>query len=263
MSAPRFPTADKLALMLTSAGSQRALARYLGCSHQQVGRWLQGERINPTTGEVSNIPRDPAILANINTAFGQYRKAVHQAARRDGVPYTPEAPALAKRLAFTEGPQKGQPGHRIVIEHTQHMRPDLLQQVFTAQAGTGQYFEVSVRSTVELARYFKQGEDRYRGKRTGKTGERMLRNRESLKAKLAKGVMTSPIWTRRENVLPNVAPDIAFARVTSKIRQKHEPAAGAAGTVLADQIMFTQLPAATNGPSTKQTRKTSKPRKRK
>lgn len=259
----RLQAADKLALMLTSAPSQRALAAYIGATHQQVGRWLQGERVNPATGAITNIPRDPAILANIDAAFSQYRRAVHAQARRDGLPYDSDIPINWHRLQTF----KGAPSLRVVAERLNHLSPGLLDAAMYRQLASGEYYEVMVRSVVDLAVYISKGDERlgtpaqrrmtFRGK-----GARVARaqfdHRENLMNKLEQGRVLLPIWTKRVNILPGTNPDNAMTDVYAQLRQKHEPASSRPGTVLSDQVMFSLLPP--NHPSRRVPARAKKPK---
>lgn len=232
--------ADKLAFMLASGPSQRALAAYIGASHQQVGRWVQGERVNTATGEVTNTPRDPLLRANINAAFSQYRKAVRAQATRDRIPYSHDAPLMFRRLRD----HKGRPSLRVVAD-TGQVASGIVEAAMFDHIATGEYFECSVRSVIDLYTYLEEGEDTHAAARAkgGKVAERMLRSRDQLIKKIRDGHELLPIWTKRENVTPNVSPETALNRIKTKLRQRHEPHSHVPGAKLADQVMFSIKPA--------------------
>ena len=79
---------EKLALIMTSAGSMRNAASLIGITHQKLGRWLrEGEQ-----GGVSHIPDDPAIDYAINVAFSIHKDIARDQALSDGVPFNAKAP---------------------------------------------------------------------------------------------------------------------------------------------------------------------------
>jgi len=249
-----FSHADKLALMLTSAGSQRKLSAYLGCTHQQIGRWLKGEQVNQATGLITNRP-PTGFAAAIDAAFPVYREQVRKGAAAQGLRYTPDAPVFAERLNLTMGQLAGTPGLRVLIRHTDKMSPDLLDTVIKSQADTGRFFEVSVRSLVDLKEYFEEAEERNNGKRRGKHGEQQHKWRGALKAKLDAGVTHVPMWTKRSGLMtgPN-AGDTAIRDVRKKLRESFEPATSSPGAKLADQVIFT-LRTSTNGKPAREAKK--------
>lgn len=232
----KLSIADKLALMLTSAGSQRRLAAYIGASHQQVGRWVKGARVNEETGNVTNEPRDALIRANIENAFKQYRTAVYAQSRHDRIAYAKDAPVNFYRLP-------GAPGLRVVAENTGALRQEVFDTAIRQHVESGQYYEISVRSIVNLQAYFDRGEEKYKAQRDrgGEVAERMKIHRASLEKRLNDGKNLLPIWTRRENTM-NVSTETTLSHLHKKLREKHEPATSLPGTVFADQIMLTQLP---------------------
>ena len=110
----QFSRQQKLALALTSAGSQRALARQLGVSHQQVGRWLrEGEPLHIDAH--GNIPTNkdgsPKVFGEIpewvdeplNWAFAVHKEITRDQARLDGFPYNETAPIYLERRFLSSG----------------------------------------------------------------------------------------------------------------------------------------------------------------
>lgn len=103
-----FTRQQKLSLALTSAGSQRALARELGVSHQQVGRWLrEGEALSIDTH--GNMPRNKDgsikeygeipewIAQQLNWVFERHCKICREQAYNDGFPYNATVPIYIER----------------------------------------------------------------------------------------------------------------------------------------------------------------------
>lgn len=86
---------DKLALIYTSAGSQRNVAGITGLSHQQVGRIL---RRNLEGGDLSRWENDPEIVQAVNVAFDIHKDLARGVAKRHGIPFTPAVPVYMERL---------------------------------------------------------------------------------------------------------------------------------------------------------------------
>jgi hypothetical protein len=143
---------DKLALALTSYGSTRALARDLGVSHQKVGRWLregQRDELGHLIGAAS-IPAD--ALGAIDTVFQIHAELAREQAKIDRLPFNKAAPVFVERKLM----RTGEKGERALAEHTQFIRPDLRVATFKQAAQSKKYLQGSVRSQIDLKRYFKQ-----------------------------------------------------------------------------------------------------------
>ena len=107
-SVSQFTRQQKLALALTSAGSQRALARQLDVSHQQVGRWLrEGEPLHidasgnmPTNknGTLKVFGGAPDwIDSQLDWSFKQHLEIAQEQAFADGVPFNTMVPIYLER----------------------------------------------------------------------------------------------------------------------------------------------------------------------
>lgn len=183
---------ERVALIYTSQGSQRAVARLLGISHQKVGRIL---RTGQEGGYTFGAPtlRDPDLVAIVNRGFAEHRDIVRRQARKDGIPYISEIPVYYARLPKMVtreviDPSTGEilmdpdtnrpkrvpvldpvtrkplfvPGERIAAPHT-HWLPDPLQQAWvTATQRTQKFVAASVQSMVNLKVYFQQAEKRFK-----------------------------------------------------------------------------------------------------
>jgi DNA-binding transcriptional regulator YdaS (Cro superfamily) len=151
---------EKLALMMTSAGSQRNLASLLGVTHQTLGRWLKSDYVDPAgrliverdasgrRAGVKEIPREAS--AAINAAFSFHKQVTREQAKIDRVPYDPNFPI------FYERPKSridGKPSLRFVAKQTQFIHPQLRRDVITSVAATGKVFAFSVRSMLDLYLY--------------------------------------------------------------------------------------------------------------
>jgi DNA-binding transcriptional regulator YdaS (Cro superfamily) len=151
---------EKLALMMTSAGSQRNLASLLGVTHQTLGRWLKSDYVDPAgrliverdasgrRAGVKEIPREAS--AAINAAFSFHKQVTREQAKIDRVPYDPNFPI------FYERPKSridGKPSLRFVAKQTQFIHPQLRRDVITSVAATGKVYAFSIRSLLDLYTY--------------------------------------------------------------------------------------------------------------
>lgn len=240
----RLTLQDKLAVMMTSAGSQRQLAALIGVSHQRVGRWLTIGQTTPM-GEPSRVrePRDPDIRSAIDQAFAIHTEMARDQARLDHIPFNAALPVFAARLQHADG----RPGMRVVIDHTHRMRDELRDAAIRQAQRSGRYHNVSVRSTVNVRKYFSRGERELanrrgikpqRGKKvTAQTDPRWL-YREEFKLDIAEGVQTRPIYTPYTPMQLGLPIDLINSEVHRKLRSRHEPATGDPGTALSDQILL-------------------------
>ena len=109
-----FTLQEKLALILTSAGSQRVIANMTGASHQQIGRWLrEGEEYridihgnHPTNknGTIKRYGQIPDWAANaIDTAFNIHVDISREQAHIDRVPFNATMPVYVERKPLKTG----------------------------------------------------------------------------------------------------------------------------------------------------------------
>lgn len=262
---------DKLALALTSWGSQRRMAGAMGISHQKLGRWLREGQADG----VKAIPRE--AQAAIDTVFAIHRDIAKQTARAQGLPFDPKAPVFLERKPRRDG----QLGDRVFAEHTHFIRSGLRQEVVWSAQQSRRFIGVSVRSTVDLQRYARRiAQDEHRKRRhTGISVAQLteyvqagLERREAREGarKLTEQVSPGAIYTKYSNISPMMGNRVdAVDEVESRLRQKHEPAATAVdpktgkardipGTRLADTLLFQLLPAK-NEPNRTPTRKAKPP----
>lgn len=232
---------------MTSYGSQSALARDIGVHRRTLDRWLkEGE-----AGGVRGIP-DYARGA-IDTVFEVHRDVVRAQAMADGIPYNYYRPIYLERKAL----RTGKPGDRVIGDHTQFIRSELRQEIMTDQQRSQRYISASVRSKIDLNRYFRldaEGnvKDKYL-KRTRKTPAQTAAsnlqafvNRERAeKGRVIVKAEPFPLYTRYEDISPlRKKSDTRGVRgIEEQLRQKHEPATGQPGTVSADQYLLQLLPA--------------------
>ena len=129
---PRLNAQDKLALALTSAGSQRNLAGGLGISPRALGRYLKGERAIPGY-----------LMDSINQTFRIHRTLAKQQAALLGAPYSSAAPVFITR-PLIQITQRGYqmkngravpftrkvkvPGQRLIVQGIDYVRPQVREQ---------------------------------------------------------------------------------------------------------------------------------------
>lgn len=124
----QFTRQQKLALAMTSAGSQRALARQLGVSHQQVGRWLrEGEPLH--IDSAGNMPtnKDGSLKLygaapdwiddQLNYVFDIHKQITREQANVDGVPYNATVPVYTERRYLSQGGSDWFNSRRKAIEY--------------------------------------------------------------------------------------------------------------------------------------------------
>lgn len=237
--------------MMTSAGSQRRLADFIGVSHQRVGRWLRiGE-----TGGAKHDPRDAEILSAIDQAFNIHTDISREQALEDGLHFDANAPVYAARLwkqkkeriVTTDGEvmyrpmydAKGEPlmhaGDRVSIEHTHWIKDELRRDVLTAAQRSGKYLHASVGSIVKLRVYQNRADARHQNKpRT----ELQRLYRQQFRQKLRAQELNTWAFTPYVKTPKNSSSDLITDRIDELLRERHEPATGERGTAFAAQYLF-------------------------
>lgn len=250
----RLTLQDKLALALTSYGSMSALARDMGVSRNTVKRWLNEGRVNEDeasdqAGEPIGVLRIPDYAAPlIDTVFEIHRDVSKEQARVDKLPYNAAAPLFVERKALRTGAK----GDRAVAENTQFVRPDLRVESIKRAAASGVYLQASVRSRIDLKRYFKERaieKIKERGWRmsAAELARSMLNafveKERKEKNRIVEKSEPFSLFTQYENISPRRKDHLAAALgIEDKLRAKHEPATGAGNTALADAFLFQLMP---------------------
>lgn len=264
-----FTPREKLALAITSAGSQRQLAALVGVSHQKIGRWLREGQ----PGGAKVIP-DYAVPA-IDLAFNLHADVSRAQARRDRLPFDGNLPVYAHRpnLRKVERDTKAPiPGERVIVEPTQYMAPDMRERVIASFHASRQYATISVQSLVNLYSYIGI-QERFASTQSSRKIFRLsllqpFRDRE---IEAAGSNARAPLNTKKENIMPDAEIGLSLQGVRSKLREKHEPhaAEGDIGTrllfaTIRDQYKTFGKPAsARNAPATPSPRPASTATRRK
>ncbi len=139
---------DRVALIYTSAGSQREVARQIGISHQKVGRIL---RAGQEGGYKPDSPAMKDFFVNeaVNMAFSDHKKKTRAQAVAHDIPYDPTIPVFSARMAH----KNGVPGDRVEAPHL-HWVSDQLRNAWIRKIHpSGKYMNISVGSIVNLHDY--------------------------------------------------------------------------------------------------------------
>lgn len=228
--------------MMTLAGSQRRLAALIGVSHQKVGRWLTIGGTTPQ-GEPSRVkpPTDPATLGAIAAAFDIHRTVTREQARIDGVPWNPRAPAAVYRPLMPDG----RPGDRIAIKHSHWMTDATRREILRAAYQSRKFFGVSVRSVIQIAAYNRgikrlEAAGAIAGRSERQEIDRQIFRIQEQLAKGGAGPETGAVYTPTQPLNPRDGFQfgIIMQNINDRLRQRHEPATGTAGTRLADEILL-------------------------
>ena len=248
---------DQVALIYTSQGSQRAVARLLGLSHQKVGRILKAGQEGGYKSDAPTL-RDPALRAQVERGFETHRAIVRRQAQADRLPFNSALPVFYARLPRTVtaervDPRTGEivrvpvidpatgkprtvPGDRVAAQNIHFMSDQLRAQWLAKTAASGKFAAASVGSMVNLAVYKKKGEAAQRGK--GPRTDKAKASRKSIVQKIEAGQVLSPMYSKP---IPLDFPAARINREVNKVlREKHGPATGPElpGTQLADRILF-------------------------
>jgi DNA-binding transcriptional regulator YdaS (Cro superfamily) len=243
---------EKLALMMTSAGSQRNLASLLGVTHQTLGRWLKSDYIDPAgrliverdasgrRAGVKEIPREAS--AAINAAFSFHKQVTREQAKIDRVPYDPNFPI------FYERPKSridGKPSLRFIAKQTQFIHPQLRRDVITSVALTNRVAAFTIRSDINLYTYTKAKSATPTSLDNAFTmqGDTDQKNRPTLRASYLKRVddkiknpQFAPVSTLMGDLRTKRIINKSINEVESKLRERHSPNALPNG--FANQFVF-------------------------
>jgi hypothetical protein len=243
--ASRLTSQDKLALMLTSAGSMRNLAALVGVTHQKVGRWLREGQ----PGGVQHIPDDSATLAAINQAFAIHKTLAREQAKVDHIPFNESTPVYAERKPL----RTGEIGDRVFVTNTRFIEPTLRQQFFYNAHDSRKFYFGSVRSVVNLRTYFKGVAKQE--KAAGHFKRETVNEAANIIAKRWRGdekrfhnriidmERPFPLYTQKVNLVFEPGSMRAVDAIERQLYSKHEPATGEPGTKAADQFLLQLTPA--------------------
>jgi hypothetical protein len=264
----KLSLADKLALIYTSAGSQRKVAAFVGLSHQQVGRILKAREEGRS---LDAYEKRYDVQASVDTALEIHTDLVRGVAKRHGLPFNAALPIYAERLplkhkgvfvngelVFKASPEKiaeyleengdelrasGKVqvktllGERVGALNLHWLSDKIRNAWITSNAKSGKYYSASVGSLVDLRKYNKQSNENQ--KTTGRP-----RNRKKLEAKdqiaraLREGIDRQRVFTPYQPMDPRFPGSIVAQSIEQQLQTRHAPATGAPGTAYADQVLL-------------------------
>ena len=261
--------AQKIALIYSGAGSQRATAKALGISHQKVGRYLR-TALGVEGGYKSSAPLTD-FFANqaVDVVFSAHKRAVKKTAIAQDIPYSSDVPIFSARMRHDDGIQ----GDRVSADHMHWISDDLRNKWITDIHKGGKYANISVGSIVNLTDYNRLATAVAAGKidntklsskieileilayaagldidEDGDTEgmddkERgifiaswLLNNEKKIQRAVSNKIIPQRIQTKYTEM--GVPIQFVLADVNKKLNSKHAPATGDDGTVLADRVLL-------------------------
>ena len=252
---------DKIALIYSSAGSQRSVAALVGVSHQKIGRILHAPEHGGYSPE-SRVLTDPGLIAAVNQAFAIHKDVTREQARIDALPYDPKVPIFAARMEFQEGPRAGIPGDRVEAQHLHWVSDSLKSQWLADMHASKKYAAVSIGSIVDLRadEIISGSSDEQRKAMAASIAKKLIAENDLSQRELNKirgYIQTENYFSMLRYViglelttyrgrLQTAYTDFdyktpiswAFRDINTKLREKHQPAASEPGTTLADRILF-------------------------
>lgn len=254
----------KLALMLTSAGSQRKLAALMGVSHQKVGRWLREGKpaiVDPETGYVIRQAGAVKIPEReydaIDFAFDIHKQLVKDQARGDRIPYNPHIPIFQFRGIKRDGNKSD----RVIADNTGFIK-DAVRNAFLASMHKTQKFDnVTLRSIVDFHLYahqFDKESKKTKNVRKTKYDRAVDKSYKNFK-KIADVNQTLPIYTKKTYFGPLSDVNDSMHELLLKVASKHETTA--IEDKLTDQYLLQMYPQSYAAPKKTPKRKPARNRR--
>jgi hypothetical protein len=204
---------EKLALAITSYGSQRALARALGVTHQKVGRWLK----EGLPGGVKAIPApytDP-----IDRVFANHVGAAAAQARADRIPFDPENPVFFKR---GDPLRNGDESKIFFAQNTEYIRPEARRRIYRNVIATKKILKASVGSKIDVLKAVSQ------------SGLASMRDKYDQRLGRMKSPEILPVFTKGIDVRGGAVRMVD--QIEKYIAEKHAPSAKDVGTEFLFQL---------------------------
>lgn len=231
----KLSLAEKLALIYTSAGSQRNIASLVGVSHQKIGRILKaGDVAAGGYSADSRALKDPALNVAIDAAFSIHVQMAKEQARADKLPFSADIPVFYETLTHSDGKK----GNRVAAKNTHWLSNAQREQWIKSIQKTGKFYAATVRSVVNLKRYNKQSEQRHKQAGSPRRPLKQALHKTELEIRAKLGEEKAPIFTAYTPLSTEFPISAILADMSEKLTRKHEPATGEQGTRLADQIVL-------------------------
>ena len=235
---------DKLALIYTSAGSLRRLSSFTGLSRYRVTKLLQPQFLG---GYAENAPQrdDPDLKAAIDAAFSIHKDLCAQVTRAHRLPYLANVPVYMERAPRTYIDDRGRRrlrlddngrpilGERVFVPHTHWIDSSLRERWIEQARLTRFFYQISVRSEIDLAVYFDETEERFARERVKRT-DAQWQNRAQFQRKIEAGQRVGYVYTTYRSMSPRFSAGHIEADIFNQLRAKHE----AAALNLADQWLL-------------------------
>lgn len=221
---------DKISLIYTLAGSQRAVASLVGVSHQKIGRILHDPEMGGYAPK-SRALTDPGLIAAVNQAFDIHRQVCKSQARAHGLPYSSSVPIFYERKPLRDGTL----GDRVAALHTHWVSDELKAAFLAIMQRSGKFAAASLGSVVDLVVYSKRA-DKMQGRRYRDT--KRINDKASIENKIQQNIVQGPIFTKYTPLDPRLPLDAILSDIFSKLNQKHSPAVTGPGSMLATTILM-------------------------
>lgn len=239
----KLSAADKLALIFTGAGSQRAVAALVGLSHQTIGRILHAQ-MRGDTATVTRYETRLDVVGLVDTAFDQHAAKARQAARAQGIPYVPGLPIHQARMQrqITD-PKTGEifgiPGDRVHATHMHWLSDRLRSEWIKGVVKSQRYANLTVRSKVKLRDYLRKAKQRADEKLRTQglyPSDKAITSAEILRKALAQHEEIKDIYLPRRVFSRGESGALVANAVERDLQQRHAPSTGEEGTTFADSI---------------------------
>jgi hypothetical protein len=204
---------EKIALAITSYGSQRALARALGVTHQKVGRWLK----EGLPGGVKTIPEpfaDP-----IDRVFANHVGAAAAQAQADRIPFDPKFPVFMRR---GEPMRNGDESKIFYAQHTEYLRPAARKAILRHVIATKKILKASVGSRIDVLKAVSQ------------SGLASMREKYDQRLGRIKSPEILPVFTKSIDVRGGATKMVD--EIEKYLAEKHAPSAKDLGTEFLFQL---------------------------
>ena len=204
---------EKLALAITSYGSQRALARALGVTHQKVGRWLK----EGLPGGARAIPE--AYADPIDRVFANHAGAAAAQAQADKIPFNPQYPVFMQK---GEPLRNGDESKIFYAQHTEYIRPQARRAILRQVIATKKILKASVGSRIDVLRAVSQ------------SGLASMREKYDQRLGRIKSPEILPVFTKSIDVRGGAVKMVD--EIEKYLREKHAPSARDVGTEFLFQL---------------------------
>jgi hypothetical protein len=236
----KLTLAEKVAMLYTRVGTQSAVARELGISHQRVGRLLRtalGTKEPGAFEDDSPALKNKKLIESVEKAYTNHVEATRKLAKQQRLPFNKAAPPIfMARMPHADG----KPGNRVEAAHLHWVSDRLRESWLRSTRNSGKFYAVSVGSIVDLPRYNRMANairsgQKLSGRRTKKQAYAKQQILNAINGGVARGIMQAPLLRWEKN---NKTNDEMMSALNDQLRQRHASAVGTEGTHLASRVLF-------------------------